>query len=92
MKKRTCSTVWKIVVLAAIGSSLAAMASAQDTQYAPREQQIPPPKCLTFHQAWEGGYTPCTTLMHEQWLADISHWRMERRIRIGYDPARYAMP
>jgi hypothetical protein len=30
--------------------------------------------------------------MHELWLKDISHWRDERRIRIGYDGARYALP
>ncbi|HEY2468522.1 MAG TPA: SUMF1/EgtB/PvdO family nonheme iron enzyme [Terracidiphilus sp.] len=66
-------------------------ASAQDTFNAPREQQIPPASCFTIHGAWEGGYTPCTAFSHAQWLADITHWRMERRIRIGYDPARYEM-
>ena len=27
-----------------------------------------------------------------EWLADMTHWRMERRIRTGYDPTRYEMP
>jgi formylglycine-generating enzyme required for sulfatase activity len=35
---------------------------------------------------------PCTPASHADWLADITHWRAERRIRIGYDPARYEMP
>jgi gamma-glutamyl hercynylcysteine S-oxide synthase len=74
-----------------VGTTLS-VAKAQDTLYAPREQQIPPPVCLTLRGAWEGGYTPCAAQNHEQWLADITHWRMERRIRIGYDPARYELP
>jgi gamma-glutamyl hercynylcysteine S-oxide synthase len=66
--------------------------SAQDTFNAPRGQQIPPPACFTIRGAWEGGYSPCTPASHADWLADISHWRMERRIRTGFDPARYQMP
>jgi gamma-glutamyl hercynylcysteine S-oxide synthase len=65
---------------------------AQDTYYAPKGQQIPPPNCFTIHGAWEGGYVPCTLNSHSDWLADITHWRAERRIRIGYDPSRYEMP
>ena len=65
---------------------------AQDTHYAPIEQQIPGPICFTMRGAWEGGYVPCTARSHEEWLKDVTHWRMERRIRIGYDPARYEMP
>ena len=42
--------------------------------------------------AWEGGSKPCTQQEHEAWLADIRHWRDERRIRIGYDGSRYDMP
>ena len=41
---------------------------------------------------WEGGSKPCTQTEHEAWLADITHWRRERRIRIGYDGARYDLP
>ena len=77
------------LLLAAI---LVEPAYAQDTQSAPDGQQIPPPSCLTLSGAWEGGYTPCTAFTHRQWLTDITHWRAERRIRIGYDPARYEMP
>ena len=36
--------------------------------------------------------TPCTSEDHEMWLKDIQHWRAERRIRIGYNGDRYAIP
>ena len=66
--------------------------NAQDTHNGPRGQQIPPPACFTIRGAWEGGYTPCTAFSHREWLADITHWRAERRIRIGYDASRYELP
>ena len=78
-------------------SSLAT--SAQDTQYVPRGNAwesewtlIPGPKCLDTKDAWEGSSTACTIEAHEQWLADVRHWRDERRIRIGYDGSRYDSP
>jgi formylglycine-generating enzyme required for sulfatase activity len=72
----------------------------QETAYVPGAatawdgtwQQIPGPKCLEVRAVWEGGTTDCSAQDHEQWLADVTHWRNERRIRIGYDPARYEMP
>jgi iron(II)-dependent oxidoreductase len=72
----------------------------QDTAYVPGAaaawngdwQQIPGPKCLEMRGAWEEGSTKCSPQDHEQWLADVTHWRDERRIRIGYNPARYEMP
>src|SRR3569833_3037725 len=70
----------------------AAAATAQDSHYGPRGQQIPPPPCLTMHGAWEGGSTACHPATHQEWLRDITHWRMERRIRVGYNGARYEMP
>ena len=78
-----------IFAAAAMSTTIVA---AQDTKFAPSGQQIPPPACLTLKGAWEGGYTSCTDATHQQWLADVSHWRTERRIRIGYDDARYKMP
>ena len=70
---------------------------AQDTAYVPGSssgwdpdwQQIPGPKCL---ETGEAGAEACTPEQHEQWLADLMHWRMERRIRIGYSSSRYEMP
>ncbi len=71
---------------------LAFPACGQDTRYQPHDQQIPPPACLTMHSAWEGGGAACTPATHEEWLKAITDWRTERRIRVGYDGARYAMP
>ncbi len=69
-----------------------AHSSAQDTQYAPQGQQIQPPACFTQRGAWEGSYAPCTESTHRDWLADVTHWRTERRIRTGFDPSRYELP
>ena len=66
---------------------------AQDSAYSPRSQQIPVPDCMNLHNAWEGGLAAgCSPATHDRWLADITHWRDERRIRIAYDPSRYALP
>jgi formylglycine-generating enzyme required for sulfatase activity len=64
---------------------------AQDTRYPATEQQIPAPLCLTLHAAYQSEVPPCTALTHRDWLADITHWRAERLIRIGYNPSRYNM-
>jgi gamma-glutamyl hercynylcysteine S-oxide synthase len=66
--------------------------SAQDSHFRPDHQQIPTPGCLNMRGAWEGGSAPCTQNEHDSWLADIRHWREERRIRIGYDGSRYGLP
>jgi len=63
--------------------------SAQDTRFRPDRQQIPTPGCLNLKGAWEGGSAPCTQNEHDSWLADIRHWRDERKIRIGYNGSRY---
>jgi formylglycine-generating enzyme required for sulfatase activity len=83
----------RTVSIAILAAALTLAAAAQDTQYGPRGQQIPPPDCLNLHFAWEN--TPqgtCSPYSHERWLRDIQHWRDERRIRIAYDPARYQLP
>ena len=54
--------------------------------------QIPSPPCLTLRGIWLGGSASCTPSTHRDWLAEISHWRTERRIYIGYDPSRYELP
>jgi iron(II)-dependent oxidoreductase len=78
--------------LAAAFTVALAAGYAQDTKYAPQRQQIPPPDCMAVHGLWLGGYTPCSDSAHQQWLNDITHWRAERRIRIGYEGSRYQMP
>ncbi len=70
----------------------AGSAMAQDTRYAPEGEQIPAPRCMQMTNAWEGPPDPCPVGIHAEWLKDITHWRMERRIRIAFDPKRYEMP
>jgi gamma-glutamyl hercynylcysteine S-oxide synthase len=64
----------------------------QDSAFRPEHQQIPTPNCLVMTGAWQGETTACAPDEHEKWLADITHWRNERRIRIGYDGSRYDLP
>ena len=64
---------------------------AQDLHYVPEGQQIPPDRCLVLRDDSESSNLPCPLMSHQAWLADITHWRTERRIRIGYDPSRYEM-
>ena len=66
---------------------------AQDSHFSPNDQQIPVPDCLSAaRDLWLTSSRLCTESEHESWLADIRHWRDERRIRIGYDGSRYDMP
>ena len=67
--------------------ALSTCAVAQDTHFGPLSQQFPNPPCLELTAA-----QPCTVQDHALWLKDLEHWRMERRLRIGFDPARYASP
>jgi formylglycine-generating enzyme required for sulfatase activity len=78
--------------LSIINAVFCVMLPAQDTHHAPKGQQIPGPECFAIRGAWEGGYSPCTPASYRVWLTDVTHWRMERRIRIGFDPARYELP
>jgi iron(II)-dependent oxidoreductase len=82
--------------LTAFSASLAFMLTlpvlAQDTHYAPADQQIPSPGCFVQKGAWQGGSKPCTPQDFEEWIKDIMHWRTERKIRIGYSSERYQLP
>jgi formylglycine-generating enzyme required for sulfatase activity len=64
---------------------LSVAGSAQDSKYPPKNHLIPGPSCLASS-------TPCSEAAHQDWLKDITHWRDERRIRIGYDGSRYNDP
>ncbi len=81
-------------LLASLTAALAACSAvAQDTHYVPRgTQQITSPDCFIQKGAWEGGSRACTQANFDAWLKDVTHWRMERKIRIGYNGERYAMP
>jgi len=68
-------------------------ACAQDTAFAPKWEQIPGPNCAATPE-WDAASAPATCDPEEihGWLADISHWRAERRVRAGYDDAQYRRP
>jgi len=81
-----------VLQIALLVFAVATISSAQDSHFSPEEQQIPVPACLTMKGLWEGGSKPCSQTEHDTWLADITHWRTERRIRVGYDGGRYDLP
>jgi iron(II)-dependent oxidoreductase len=82
------SVVWLGLFLgAAVGIVL-----SQDTKFPPKKQQIPGPDCLAIKDEEEGVSRLCSDREHQEWLADVRHWRDERRIRIGYNGARYELP
>ena len=91
----TCirTQIFALIAPLLVAGVLCHIASGQDTQYGPDSEQIPVPGCLTFSDAHDlaldGGFRPCPAGTHEAWLKDIRHWRAERRIRVGYDGARY---
>ncbi len=62
----------------------------------PEGQQIPSPDCYGRgpwdRQSFFGGSEPCTQAELDSWLADLRRWRVERRIRVGYDGSRYDLP
>ena len=76
-------TFWKAVLgLAVIVSAAAqqpkpASVSGQRTAYPPVRDQIPGPASREERAAW---------------LAEVTQWREERRIRIGYSPEEYERP
>ncbi len=85
-----------------LASALAALtlasapAQAQDTQYSTfpwtKQNMVVGPRCFTYPEPWEGPFNPCTEADHQAWLADVTRWRAERRIRVGLDTSRYEKP
>jgi len=70
--------------------------AAQDTQFVPggpwEQMMITPPECLSPKDEWGPNDGERSCVAHEDWLNDITHWRAERRIRIGYNGSRYEIP
>jgi iron(II)-dependent oxidoreductase len=69
------------------------MVAAQDTAFPPASEQIPGPDCAPIPE-WNSQQAPkeCSQAESDAWLADVRHWRMERRIRAGYFGAEYERP
>jgi gamma-glutamyl hercynylcysteine S-oxide synthase len=85
---RRARTVAALTLLLATASTVL----TQDDRYVPREQQIPPPDCLTLRMPGDGVSYPCVGGEHEEWLKAVTAWRNERRIRVGFDSWRYSLP
>ena len=87
--KRMIASAFLVIAIAVMS------VHAQDSRYVPfsfSDELLTSPPCLTLRMPWEGGNIPCTAFTHQEWIADLTHWRTERRIRVGYDPARYSLP
>src|SRR5271170_4812992 len=80
----TAAVAW--LVLFALG------ASAQMSRYPPDGDQIPGPECLNPVKPSSGQPKICTPEDYKAWLEDITHWRMEARIRAGYSGQDYERP
>ena len=67
---------------------------AQDTNFPPRDEQIPGPWTVTDddHCCFPGDHYTDTPQSYQTWIEDLRHWRRERRIRIGYDGSQYERP
>ena len=69
-------------------------ADERDFDYVPRDsgasRMINGPKCLSMQDLV--GFALCDPASHQTFLDAIRHWRMERRIYVGYDGTRYAAP
>src|SRR4051812_19369563 len=85
---------WTIIFLAA--TPFVNSGAAQDTKYVAgrpgRQGMIAAPECLTPPDEVLPSETASACDVHDAWLKDVTHWRTERRIRIGYDSSRYQIP
>ena len=65
---------------------------AQDVQNNPQGEQIPGPACDGTSPSYGGKPRPCQPYEFSYWLADVRHWRDERKLRIGFDATAYDNP
>jgi gamma-glutamyl hercynylcysteine S-oxide synthase len=95
MQNRYNTQCWLVIAFLA-ATAFVNLVSAQDTKYVPggmwEQPMITAPQCYAPKDAWEPGDADRACETHEAWLNDITHWRAERRIRIGYDGSRYQIP
>ena len=64
-------------------------AFAQDVKFSPVSEQIPPPPCTAPPDYDTATPRLCTAEELRLYLADITHWRTETRIRAGLNDAQY---
>jgi gamma-glutamyl hercynylcysteine S-oxide synthase len=97
--RRTRLKSWKswvccAALLAGARTMPAAADELQDRGYVARDgalsRMIDGPKCLAMQDLT--GFSQCEPDSHDGFMATLDHWRMERRIYVGYDGARYGSP
>src|SRR5215469_18281467 len=80
--------------LLAFAAAAAASADERDYNYVPRiptdSRMIVGPKCLAMQDLV--GFAQCDPASHQDFISSLHHWRMERKIYVGYDGARYDVP
>ena len=90
------NTVCSLIAVFLTAAAFVKLGAAQDTKYVPsgpwEQLMIPGPDCMSPKDEWppNDGERDCEN--HEAWLKDITHWRTERRIRIGFDGSNYQIP
>ncbi len=84
---------WRRALLSICFLAAPSLITAQDTLFPPASEQIPGPNCAAPVE-WNGAQPPrpCSRAESEAWLADLRHWRMERKIRAGYFDSEYERP
>jgi iron(II)-dependent oxidoreductase len=86
IRRRCCILVWALAL---------APLHAQDSNVVPgpeKSPQIPGPQCH-FIADWNTNRPAlCTPAETAAWLGDIQHWRMEERLRMGYEGSQYKRP
>jgi gamma-glutamyl hercynylcysteine S-oxide synthase len=87
---------WSIVAFLLAAAFLVNLAAGQDTKYVPsgpwEQLMIAGPECMAAKDEWTPSDSERGCEDHEAWLNDVTHWRAERRIRIGYDGSNYQIP
>ncbi|MFC6645381.1 formylglycine-generating enzyme family protein [Granulicella cerasi] len=78
---------------AALLTTLAASAVAQDTPLKMQGEQIEGPSCAGLPEWFMLSQPrPCTDAEFKTWLSDARAWRGERRIRVGSNDSEYTRP
>ncbi|HXS06024.1 MAG TPA: SUMF1/EgtB/PvdO family nonheme iron enzyme [Rhizomicrobium sp.] len=87
---------WRSAIVGAgfAAAIAAAHADERDYNYVPRDgspsRMIDGPKCLSMQDLI--GFAQCDPSSHQDFLDAVRHWRMERRIYVGYAGTRYDAP
>ena len=81
---------WLAILLLVCSASV----FAQDTKFAPQDEQIPGPNedASAGRCCYRAGQMSDSVQAFEAWLEDVRHWRRERLIRMGYSGAEYERP